>query len=122
MKGTITKIHPPKGSRNGNVFIRVEFKMEDGEWRKTDLCPTYRNYGRWKPLLSVGIDLDGLIVKGNNAINADSFPVKVKPEIEGKYVELPNGHMRFVSAEDAEREADKKVNEVECGSIQEKLL
>ena len=124
MKGSITKIHNPKPSRNGNVFIRIEFKMEDGKWRKTDICPSYRNYQRWKSLLSVGIDLSGLLLKGKDAVDADSFPQKIKPEIEGRYVELPNGNMKFVSAQDVIDEADSKIAEAEeeAGSTQETLI
>ncbi len=70
----IIKIHPKQKSINGNAFIRVEFKDGDGVWRKTDLCPDYRNYNRWKDLLVVGNKLTGLELKDDLTINADSMP------------------------------------------------
>lgn len=78
MKGEIIKIHDRKESRNGNIFIRVEFKMEDGEWAKTDLCPDFRNFQRWKGLGIVGNVLDGLELKKPGEVNADSYPVLIK--------------------------------------------
>ena len=81
MKGTITKIDQPKESRNKDVvFRRVYFKMEDGSWTKTDLCSSYRNWERWKNLLTVGILLEGLTLKDNVTVDADSFPKKILSE------------------------------------------
>ncbi len=96
MKGVIKKIHPIKRSRNGNSFIRVEFKMEDSSWAKTDLCPDFINYQRWKPLLKVGNDLDGLKFKGKMEINADSFPFPVKKEEFQEWQQMPDGSMKLV--------------------------
>ena len=78
MKGKITKIHEPKKSYNGNyVFQRIDLKLENGKWAKTDLCPTFRNYKNWKPLIDKGVGtmVKGLIVKGGvrvMTIDADS--------------------------------------------------
>ena len=80
MKGTIRKIHPLKNSRNGNAFLRVEFKLENGTWAKTDLCPNFRNYSRWENLLKVGNILSNLTQRSNKEINADSYPKLVMPE------------------------------------------
>jgi len=77
MTGEIIKIHEKKMSRNGNVFIRVEFKMSDGSWAKTDLCPDYRNFNRWKGLGLVGQILDNLTMKSDKEVDADSSPVKI---------------------------------------------
>lgn len=78
MKGEITKIDPPKASRNGDSsYIRVYFSLENGKFAKTDLCPTYRNYERWKRFLKVGTKVSNLQlkeVKGITTVNADSFP------------------------------------------------
>ena len=78
MRATVKKIHPLKTSRNHNSFIRVEFQLENGDWAKTDLCPDYRNFVRWKEMLRLG---EGTVVsnvqmhpKRKNEINADSFP------------------------------------------------
>lgn len=76
--GQITKIDPPKKGSDKKTFIRVYFdvRQEGGgiTWARTDLCPTFRNYSRWKPLLKVGNVLSGLDFKGLTTVNADSFP------------------------------------------------
>lgn len=97
MRGTITKIHQPIHSRNGNVFIRVEFKMDNGAWAKTDLCPEFRNFVRWKDLLNVGAALDGLELKGDKEVNADSYPFAIasKQGRQGHYVSLDNDTVIF---------------------------
>lgn len=78
MRATITKIHPLKSSRNRNSFIRVEFQLETGEWAKTDLCPDFRNFARWRDVLKAGTgtSITGVVLnpKRKNEINADSFP------------------------------------------------
>ena len=75
MNGTITKIHQPKESKNGKyIFIRVEFRLEDGTWAKTDLCPTFHNYKHWKNFLTVGTELGELKMKAPGEVNADSHP------------------------------------------------
>lgn len=74
MRGTIAKIHEKKIGRNGNVFVRCEFQMDDGSWAATDLCPAFRNFSRWSDLLIVGNVLDGLEMKSTSKVNADSFP------------------------------------------------
>lgn len=88
MRGKITKIDQLKSSRNsGQAFTRVYFKVKRGVgdfiWAKTDIVPSFRNYQRWKPFLQVGTILDGLVLRGNNTIDADSRPVLVsKVELE----------------------------------------
>ena len=76
MTGEVLQIHEPKISRNGNTFIRITFTLANGEWAKTDVCPNYRNYKRWKPVIEAGKGtfIRGLIVRSNGEINADSFP------------------------------------------------
>lgn len=83
MRGKITKIDNLKSSRNaGQAFTRVYFKVKRGVgdfvWAKTDIVPTFRNYARWKPFLEVGTILDGLILRADNTVDADSHPVFVK--------------------------------------------
>lgn len=90
MKATITKIHPNKYSVHGNMFTRIEFKLADGTWAKTDVCPDYRNYKGWQPVLvsGVGTELDNLKMRNKTEINADSSPVILKkPEV--KYTQMP---------------------------------
>ena len=88
MRGKITKIDYLKSSRNaGQAFTRVYFKVKRGVgdfiWAKTDIVPTFRNYARWKPFLTVGNILDGLRLKGNDTVDADSVPELVsKAEVE----------------------------------------
>ena len=96
MRGNITKIHRIKRSRNGNAFIRVTFKLENGDWAKTDLCPDYRNYQRWVPLLVEGLDLDGLVMKSKNEVDADSYPRKLTKKNNGEWVKNADGSMAFI--------------------------
>lgn len=74
MRATITKIHPLAiGKAYPTGFYRVEFAGENGEWLKTDICPTYRNWRNWKPFMRVGVTLSGLRVdKDGTTIDADS--------------------------------------------------
>lgn len=96
MRGTITKIHKTKRSRNGNSFIRVEFKLEDSSWAKTDLCQEYRNFQRWKNILIVGTELLDLRLKNKMEVDADS-PIRVDNPIKtGYWRKDVNGDMEFV--------------------------
>lgn len=74
MIGEIIKILPFKKSRNEGVYLRVEFKLKDGKWAKTDLVPGFRNYRRWKNLLKIGNWLSNLHLKDSQTVDADSFP------------------------------------------------
>ena len=100
MKGTITKIDLPKYSRTNGQFIRVYFQLEDHTWTKTDLVISYRNFSRWKNLLEVGLDLEGLELKSKGEVNADSYPILITPKVRGNYKQLPNGDMIFVTYQD----------------------
>lgn len=75
MKAQITKIDEPRASRNGDVmFVRVYFKLQDGNFCTTDLVKSYRNYAYWKDALTKGVGtwVDGLILKWNGKADADS--------------------------------------------------
>jgi len=82
MRGRVTQVMDVKPARGAGVkhyarkFIRVTFKLEDGSWAKTDVCPEFRNYRYWKPILRAGVDtvLVGLNYrdKSKSEINADS--------------------------------------------------
>lgn len=90
MTGEILEIHPPKLSRNGNTYIRITFNLSNGKWAKTDVCPNFRNYKRWKPIIEAGKGtfIRGLIVRNDGEINADSFPeITTKAIIKRKDVE-----------------------------------
>lgn len=90
LKATVKKIHPNKFSRNGNVFTRIEFIMSDNSWAKTDVCPDYRNYKGWVPVLEAGVgtEIDNLKMRNKSEVNADSSPVIIKKP-EDKYTQLP---------------------------------
>jgi len=96
MKGSIIKILPKRFSRNGGTFTRVNFKMEDGSFAQTDLVDSYRNVARWRNLLRVGINLDGLLLKGKNKVNADSFPREIKVGVKQEWKSMPDGSMFLV--------------------------
>ena len=74
MNAEIIKILPEKKSRNGGVYLRVEFRMENGKWAKTDLVPGFRNYERWKNLLRPGNIIGNLRMKDEKTVDADSIP------------------------------------------------
>lgn len=120
MRGTISKIHPIKRSRNGNSFVRVEFKLEDGRWAKTDLCPDFRNYNRWKDLLRIGQSLIGLNLKQAGEVDADSFPLpfRDKSEENCEWVQQPDGSMALIKKTPAVKV--EPLPPVEA--VQEKLL
>lgn len=121
MKGTIIKIHPIKYSRNGqHVFTRVEFKLEDNTWAKTDLVQGYRNYPRWENLLKVGNDLNGLVLKKKGEVDADSYPEIFKNKIKSKWSQLPNGTMELVI--ENKPEEIKPLEPLEKDLIQLKLI
>ena len=89
MIGEIIKILPVKRSRNeGDCYLRVEFKMEDGSWKKTDLVPGFRNYQRWKKLLRVGNVLFNLKILDDQTIDADGFPRLLEGEKVRKWRKL----------------------------------
>ena len=72
----IIKIDIIKRSFNeGEAFKRIYFLDEKKKWFKTDLVPTFRNYHRWQKLLKVGNVLFNLRLKGEDTIDADSFPI-----------------------------------------------
>lgn len=78
MIGTISKIHELK-SGSGGSYRRVEFNLSDGRWAKTDLCPAFRNFKRWKQHLTPGTRLANLVVNGTT-VDADSFPCAMTEE------------------------------------------
>ena len=88
-RGVITKVHNIRRARGRGInnfaskFIRITFKMEDGSWAKTDICPEYRNYIKWKAIIKAGV---GTVVKGlqfriGKEINADS-PVVICSDVK----------------------------------------
>jgi len=117
-KGTIIKILPKHFSRNGGQYTRVFFRLEDGFTATTDLVDSYRNVARWKNLLRVGIDLDGLILKGKNKVNADSFPREIKAGVRQEYKQMPDGSMAII---EVMFEEPKPLEELEKPLIQDKL-
>jgi hypothetical protein len=83
--GEVLKIHPAKKSRNGNTFQRIEFILKDRKktWVKTDVCPDFRNYKKWKPVIEAGVRtrVDGLSLKDENTVDADSDVVVLQKKM-----------------------------------------
>lgn len=79
MVGQVHKIHPIKKSRNGNLFIRVEFMLDDGVWAKTDLVPGFANYSKWKPVLKSGV---GTVIKNLNYKNEAKSEIDADSKFE----------------------------------------
>jgi hypothetical protein len=76
MKGTVLKILPMKMSRTESVYSRITFTMDNGDWAKTDIVHTYRNYARWKPVIDAGPGtvVDNLKMRSKSEVDGDSFP------------------------------------------------
>lgn len=85
MRAIVNKIDPLKESRNGNKYNRIYFTAEDGTFYWTDVCPTFRNYPRWAPIIEsgVGTRVDGLELNTKRTakgfIDADSLVWIVAP-------------------------------------------
>lgn len=84
MQGTITKIDSLKMSRNGDTpFFRIKIVLDNGRFAMTDVCPKYRNYANWEPVIerfkkNKSAAVDGLVfIPGDGKkVNADS-PIKL---------------------------------------------
>ena len=76
MNGIILEVQPLRKSnqRDGDDYHLVIFQSGEKTYRSY-LCPGYQNFPRWRPLLTEGTRVDGLIVKRNGLIDADS-PVR----------------------------------------------
>lgn len=74
MRAYVTKVDPLKRSASGVEFIRVYFQMEDGKWAATDVCPAFRNFAWWRPVLRVGPGavLGRVLLLREGKVNADS--------------------------------------------------
>lgn len=73
MKATILKIsHKP--SKYGGAFTYIFLKSSEGKSYRTCIGSHFNNYRRWEGLCKVGLTLDGLVVKGNGLVDADSWP------------------------------------------------
>lgn len=92
MIATVRKVHPNRYSRNGNIYTRIEFMTDDGSWYKTDVCPIYRNYSRWVPVIELGVGtvLEGLTIRKGSEVNGDSIIhiIGKPPEMVGKAPEV----------------------------------
>lgn len=80
-----------KTSFHGGSYTRITFKNEKGEWYRTDLVPTYRNYSQWKEVLKLGkgdmIRISDEAIKGE-LVDADYEPAVVKRKaLQGSLVE-----------------------------------
>ena len=76
MTALLSKIHPPKVSKNGGMYYKLEFITKpENEWTYTYISPTNYNFDRWKNIIegSQAIMLQGLEYKeGTKIIDADS--------------------------------------------------
>lgn len=89
MIGEIIKIDPMKRSRNkNNRYIRVYFRLDKKKKRfaKMDLVPSFRNYRRWKRVLTIGNLIGDLVSRDKITIDADSRPILIEGLIDGKKI------------------------------------
>jgi hypothetical protein len=81
----VIKIHPLKRFKDneGKYFRRIDFKLSNGSFAKTDICPSYSNYPRWKNLINRGGGtIYDFFMKDETTIDADSnFKVRKWPDI-----------------------------------------
>ena len=85
MRGEITKIDIFKNSINeGDVFKRIYFELDGNIWGKTDLVIGFRNFKRWDKVARVGNVLEGLVMKDQATVDADSRPSIVKAKVVEK--------------------------------------
>jgi hypothetical protein len=79
MTGEVKKIHQIKVSSNGNLYRRIEFLLDNGNWAKTDICPDYRNYKNWAGVLQhgEGITVSGLRIRRTHEVDGDSTPTLI---------------------------------------------
>lgn len=77
MKGTITSVKNQPSKFGGNVYL-VTFACEDGKSRRSWIDPKNGNFKRWAMFVQKGkgVSLDGLTIKDDFLINADSAPVE----------------------------------------------
>lgn len=80
MNATIKDILRDLPGSGGRRYHRIRFETDDGRCVFTDLVPTFRNFARWKPHLEIGAHLGNLRLLKANKIDADSHPVRIKPE------------------------------------------
>lgn len=76
MKAILTKVDPMKSSENGDYdYMRGHFTLENGNYAFTRITPSFRNYNRWGPVVESGIGtvIEGVEMKGDKLINADSL-------------------------------------------------
>ncbi len=73
MTAEIIKITKQRSKFGGMVYL-VCFKSLTGKSYISYLAPKFRNFSRWKKVLSTGVTLTGLKLssKGKNLIDADS--------------------------------------------------
>lgn len=65
-------------SKYGGKFYYAFFKGEDGRSYRSCLFPTCGNFMRWRGFIGKkDIVLDGLVLKGRDLIDADSFPREI---------------------------------------------
>ena len=82
MRGEITKIDQFHNSVNdGEVFKRIYFELDGNIWAKTDLVIGFRNFKRWDRVARVGNVLEGLVMKDEATVDADSWPKLVKAKV-----------------------------------------
>lgn len=78
LKAKITKIDEGKYSRTENIYYRIRFRLETGEFAMTDVVPTYRNFAYWKPVIAAGpgTTIGGVFLKEGGwkplKVNSDS--------------------------------------------------
>lgn len=99
MKAIVTKIHNKKQSVNGDTsFIRLEFRLDNGMWAKTDICSKYRNFNNWAKVVTcgVGVSVGNLTLRRDGEVDADSYvtildmPLVIEKAVVEKAKEIIN--------------------------------
>lgn len=83
MKAKLTKIFEPRESHNpGDVYIRLQFMLEDGEFAQVDAVTRFSNFEQWGRLIKAGVGtwIDGVrlvrpkLIDGNSPITSTTPP------------------------------------------------
>lgn len=81
MRARILKIqaNPSRKNKDKTAYM-IAFKGQDGKSYLTWVDSGFRNYEYWRGVMKVGAVLEGLVVKKDNLIDADSRPVELIQE------------------------------------------
>lgn len=78
MRALVLRVSEEKTSKREGSYFHIFFKGDDGRSYKTMVNLIYRNFKYWQSVINHGIGkwYDGLFIKKDDLIDADSVPVE----------------------------------------------